>query len=182
MVIKNSISRAAVVLAVLLIGVGLVLGADIGDSELLNPTSSAIQKAQSEEDIRHQQETNRLDEQWREAELAFLPERQRAQLAAELKNQAILTRALAATILALGFGGTVFLIRFSRRWQMPEQQSVQRSADILRSPAYQALKEACRTNEIALRRLELQEQQRPVQPVEAGANGRQRERFPTALN
>jgi len=181
MIVNTPITRASVVLVIALIAVGLVLGADLGDSELLNPRSSEIEQAWSEEDIRHQEALNRLNEQQRMTEIELAQEHQRTKYAAELEaqenqaklqatfwviRQSILTLALVASILALGVGGAVALGRFSQRWLLTRQQSV----DVLKSPVYQALKGIARTNEILMRRLELLAQPSP-HPITYGGNG-----------
>ncbi len=120
--VNNVVSKAFVSLVIILIAFGTLFGMVASDSEFLNPRASTTLQSQKEEEIRHQQELNRLEEERRASELALALEEQKAktetaialnQKATEAKaifvyiREAIFSVFLALILITLWVGGVI---------------------------------------------------------------------------
>lgn len=124
--VNNMVGKAFVVLVLLLIGVGALLGTKVGDIEVLHPRAAEGEARQAAENLRHQQELNRIEEARRKAEMQLALNQQREhvereqEMARQLNDVKVfasyaLTVTGALILLALGLSICYALIRWVLR-------------------------------------------------------------------
>lgn len=178
--------------ALLMLAVGMVVGIIVMNSEWLNPTATRLEAAKAEEQARHQQAMNLMEEQQRIIDMQVEAKKQEAQVVAAVEFQNHVDQVavtfthiqrtvniilLGALALALIIAGTVVLVRVFDRWPLPKPQPVPvttraatRPADIWQDKRYRRkMRETARFNEIIAR---TQKREQVFIQVPINGNGR----------
>jgi len=200
MTVSSSITNAVVVLVIVIVVIGLLLGVAVSGSDWVNPKTAEAKWEQINEQTRHQQALNELEESRLEQQIAFEIERQRARQEAELKliqrgtdvklkameiREQALTGAgvVAVAILSVGVAAMLGLLgyRWSGMGQPGSRSATALSEDNWKSKAYRDARiEIARANEVHDRTVVARAATAQAQSASSD-NGRQ-EPVPSGMN